>query len=121
MENILSNQELSDKVGRTVSFMQYQAMQDYDYYYPSIEELNNLGTVDANGNIQYDEYELAFLVWVTRPADPEHVSEEQKAIMAYAIQLRMEFEAGFTESDQEYDAKKALLAQYAAKAGQRKG
>ena len=114
MTQELTNQELSDKVGKTVSFMQYQPMQDWDFYYPSIEELDKLGTVDENGNIQYDEYEMAFLAWVTRPADPSAVSEEQKQVMRYAIQLRMEFENGIAEDDEdEYEAKKAILAKYA--------
>lgn len=113
MQKTLTNQQLSDKVGRTVSFMKYQPLQDYDFFYPTLEELDSLGTIDENGDVQYDEYELAFLAWVTRPADPASVSEEYKHIMRYAIQLRADFASAVSNHDaQEEAAKMAILAKY---------
>lgn len=86
-----TKQDRVTDIARAVSFMEYQMGQDWDYYYPSYDDLDRLGTPGKDGKIEYSDNDIAFLIWTLRPYDPENISEDQKDIMQYAAQLLSDY------------------------------
>lgn len=109
------------KVMRTASLMQYQPGQDYDYYYPSVEQLHQLGHMDESGNIKYNETDLAFLAWTLHPIDPDNISNDQKQCMTVAAQLLNDYIAEPIDDDEEEkQAMAEILRKYNQKHSQQK-
>ena len=102
-------------VAQTVGLMPYQPLQNFDVYYPTIDDLCTLGTYDEHGHISYSEFDLAYLCWVTRPLHPESLTKDQRRTMRYAAQLLADYANGTLNEDEDLD--EAVAAEIFARHG----
>ena len=114
-------QEQVMHIVQTVSLMRYQPGQDYDYFYPTMDQLYSLGTVKEDGTLELTETDIAFLAWVMHPIDPESISAEQRQSMTIAAQLIQDYieqPEQVVIDDEERQAMAELLAKYNKKHAQ---
>lgn len=88
----MTPQEQVKKVHYIVSGLPIQPGQYEDDYFPTIEDLDRVGTMDEYGNMHYSEYDLAFLLWAQNPLFPHKLTEEQKEALRYAAQLLADYQ-----------------------------
>ena len=110
----MTHKEQVLKVQNTCAFMTYRQGQDFDYYYPTVDDVNKLGHVNDNGDFEYSDNDLAFLIWVINPSDPYSTSPEYRKVRDYIIQLLSDYVFEPDLDEAEIEAKRQLLAQYDA-------
>lgn len=110
----MTHKEQVLKVQNTCAFMTCRQGQDFDYYYPTVDDVNKLGHVNDNGDFEYSDNDLAFLIWVINPSDPYSTSPEYRKVRDYIIQLLSDYVFEPDLDEAEIEAKRQLLAQYDA-------
>ena len=87
--NVLTQQKI-DQIDKEVRAMNYHLGNDFDPYYPSINDLDRLGEGKDAAHKQYSIDEIAFLLWIQYPlfelnADQEEVKDIAEDIVEDAL------------------------------------
>ncbi|ADL36237.1 hypothetical protein bpr_II300 (plasmid) [Butyrivibrio proteoclasticus B316] len=113
-------------IAKTAMSMDYKPNDNLDDYYPSMDDFDRLGVENADGEKDYSEHEIAFLVWSQQSSEIKSLNSEQLECMEYGSQLLANYMhrnyKGMREKEKarEYEDLSDILASYQNKWKNRK-